>query len=214
MKTPSSVVTRTALAITSAGLVLGAAAVYAGDDGFYLGADAGVTIPDGDLTANTFGNGTTSLNPGARVDLFTGYAFRLCDRFSLGPELEAGYLYNSFDKGSANGQNVSGGGDVHQVPVLANVVFNWHITPKWSAYAGMGAGLEYLNVTVANGNSSPLSDLATKQGGVIFDVKVGIQYQLGPGDLGLGYQYLGVDPGIFYNNFGNHIISLSYTVHF
>jgi opacity protein-like surface antigen len=210
MKIPSSVVMRTALVLVSASLLLAAASVRAG--GFYLGADAGVSVPDGDLVAIFNGNGRTSLNTGARVDLLTGYAFRLCDRFSLGPELEVGYLYNSFDKGSSGGQNASGGGDVNQVPILANVVLSYHITPAWSVYAGAGAGLEYLNVSVSS--SSPLSDLETKQGGVAFDAKLGVQYHLGPGDLGLSYQYLGINPGFFYQNFGNHTIMASFTFHF
>jgi hypothetical protein len=211
MKKYSSMVSRTALCLAATGLLLSAASVRAG--GFYVGADAGVNLPDGRLSGdNVFVDGSTSLNAGARIDLFTGYAFRLCDRFSLGPELEAGYLYNSFDKGSNGGQNVSGGGTVNQVPILANFVLNYRICPKWSVYAGAGAGLEYLNVTVDSG--SPLSDLATKQGGVIFDAKLGVQYRLGPGDLGVGYQYLGVDPGVFYQNFGTHTISVSYTLHF
>ena len=212
MKIPSSVVTRIALTLASASLLLGAAAAHAGDNGFYVGADAGVNIPDGNLSAIFLGNGSTSLNPGARVDLLTGYAFGLCDKFSLGPELEVGYLYNSFDKGSANGHNASGGGDVNQVPFLVNGVLSYHINHDWSVYVGAGAGIEYLDVTVSSG--SPLTDLATKQGGVIFDAKLGVQYHLGPGDLGLSYQYLGVNPGVFYQNFGNHTIMASYTLHF
>ncbi|HSY42983.1 MAG TPA: outer membrane beta-barrel protein [Candidatus Acidoferrum sp.] len=215
MKINSSVVTRTALTLVSASLLLGAAGARAGDNGFYVSADAGVAVPDGDLTADLLGNstvGSTSLNAGARVDLLMGYAFGLSDKFSLGPELEVGYVYNSFDKGSSNGRSASGGGDVNQVPVLANVVLNYHITPRLSTYVGAGPGIEYLNVNVSNG--SPLSIMASKEGSLAFDAKIGIQYQLGPGDLGLSYQYLGVAPVLTYANFGEHCITASYTLHF
>ena len=215
MKIHSPMVTQIALTLASASLLLGAATARAGDNGFYVSADAGVAVPDGDLTANFLGlgdEGSTSLNAGARVDLLMGYAFGLSDKFSLGPELEVGYVYNSFDKGLANGQSASGGGDVNQVPALGNVVLNYHITPRLSAYVGAGPGIEYLNVTVSNG--SPLSDMATKQGSLAFDAKIGVQYQLGPGDLGLSYQYLGVAPVVDYQNFGEHCIMASYTLHF
>lgn len=215
MKINSSVVTRTALTLVSTSLLLGAASARARDNGFYVSADAGVAVPDGDLTADLLGNstvGSTSLNAGARVDLLTGYAFGLSDKFSLGPELEVGYVYNSFDKGSANGQSASDGGDINQVPALANIVLNYHITPQLSAYVGAGAGIDYLNVTVSNG--SPLSDMASKQGSLAFDAKIGVQYQLGPGDLGLSYQYLGVAPVVDYQNFGEHCITASYALHF
>src|ERR1700677_3202318 len=136
MKIHSPMVTQIALTLASASLLLGAATARAGDNGFYVSADAGVAVPDGDLTANFLGlgdEGSTSLNAGARVDLLMGYAFGLSDKFSLGPELEVGYVYNSFDKGLANGQSASGGGDVNQVPTLVNVVFNYNITPRLTA---------------------------------------------------------------------------------
>jgi hypothetical protein len=214
MKIHSSATTRTALTLASASLLLGAASARAGDNGFYIGADAGVAVPDGDISGNFFGSsdGSASLNPGARVDFLAGYAFGLSDKWSLGPEVEVGYVYNSFDTASYNGKSASGGGDVYQVPALVNGILTYHITPQLSAYVGAGAGIEYLDITVPS--SSPASGLATKQGGVAFDAKIGVQYQLGPGDLGLSYQYLGVDPGIFYSNFGSHCIMASYTLHF
>jgi outer membrane autotransporter protein len=215
MKIPSSAATWTALTLASVSLLFGAAAARAGDSGFYLGADAGVAVADGHITSLDLSGNTTayaSLKAGGRVDLFAGYAFRLSDKWSLGPEVEVGYVYNSFDKASYSGQGTSGAGDVNQVPVLANGILTYHFTPKLSAYVGAGVGLEYLHIVVPS--DSTVSNLATKQGGIDCDAKLGVQYQLGPGDLGLSYQYLGVFPGFYYKSFGSHCIAASYTFHF
>jgi opacity protein-like surface antigen len=211
MKLLSGRVSSTALMLVSASLLLGTATVRAGDNGFYVGASAGVNLA-GDLTEQSFGNnGSTSLNPGARVDLFTGYTFKLLEHLTLAPELEAGYLYNPFGNGTISGVNTSGGGHLTQVPVLVNAIFGWPIAPRLKAYAGFGLGISYFNVSASS--DSPQGVLATTEGGFTWQIKAGIQYTLGPGDLGLSYEYL-EDGAVFYNNIGNNAIMASYTFHF
>ncbi len=208
-KTHPRCVERVALMLAFAGLLLGTTIVHAGDNGFYLGASAGVNLAN-DLTLID-GNGTTSLNPGARVNLFTGYTFSLVEHLTVGPELEAGFLHNSFGNGSVFGVNTSGSGHLTQVPVVVNALFGWPIAPRFKAYAGVGLGMEYFDVSVSSG--SPQSVLATSEGAFVWQLKLGIQYTLGPGDLGFSYEYLD-DSVAFYKNLGNNAIMASYTIRF
>ncbi|HEX3624103.1 MAG TPA: outer membrane beta-barrel protein [Verrucomicrobiae bacterium] len=185
-------------------LFIGTVTVRAWDTGFYLGADAGVNIASELIDYDLFNvaQDTTKFNAGPRIDLYTGYAFRLCDHLSLAPELETGILYNSF-KGSD--------GNLKQVPVLVNLVLDTPITDKLNAYAGIGLGIAYFDVSVPG--DSPKADMATQAGALAWHVKAGIQYKLGRGDLGLSYQYL--ETGTFsYNNVHNNSILASYTIHF
>src|SRR5580698_5355440 len=172
MKKNLSGITQTALVLGSAGLIFGAASAHAQRSGLYLDGDVGVNLAD-DLVSSD-GLGSVSLNPGVRGDLALGYGFGLLGRVSLGPELEAGVIYNSFGNGSANGHSSSGGGDLVQVPVLVNLVVGCRVWDRWSVYGGLGAGAEYGNVSVSSG--SPLSGLAGRQGGFDWQAKLGVQY--------------------------------------
>jgi opacity protein-like surface antigen len=202
----------TVLVLGSAVLIPGATTARAEDkdQGFYLGADAGVNLAD-DLVSDFGSSASVSLNPGIRGDFFAGYAFGLSDHLTLAPELELGAIYNSFGNGSASGQNTSGGGDLVQVPLMVNAVLSYKFSPRWSTYGGVGVGAEYFDVSVSDGSS--LSGLAGSEGDVAWQVMIGIQCKLGPGDLGLGYKYLGCS-ALFFNNIGNNTISASYTIHF
>lgn len=211
MKTYLSEITQTALILGSAGFVLGATTVHADDKdrGFYLGGDVGVNWAnhlESNLTSST-----VALNAGVRGDIFVGYAFGLCDHLTLAPELEVGAIYNSFGDGSSGGQTTSGGGDLVQVPVLANAVLTYKFAQRFSIYGGFGVGVQYSDVSVSG--NSPIFDLGGNEGGVCWQAKVGVQCRVGPGDLGLGYKYLGYS-AIFYNNLNNNTIEASYTIHF
>lgn len=202
-------VTQTVLGLGSAGLVFGAASAQAQRSGFYLDGDVGVNLAD-DLVSND-GLGSVALNPGVRGDLAVGYGFGILNHVSLGPELEAGVIYNSFGDGSANGHSSSGGGDLVQVPVLVNLVLGCRVWDRWSVYGGFGVGIEYSDATVSSG--SPLSGLSGRMGGLAWQAKLGVQYKLGPGDINLDYKFLDYG-GIYLNNLGNSAIEASYTLHF
>ena len=193
------------------GLVLGTTTLRAQNPnhGFYLGADVGPNFA-GNLVPNFVTSGSISLNTGIRGDVYAGYAFGLTDHLSLAPELEVGALYNSFGNGTVNGENTSGGGDVVQVPILANVILNWHFNPRLSVYGGVGVGAEYFDVSTSD---SSTSGAAGTEGDVAWQAELGVKYKLGPGDLGLGYKYLGCSP-LFYNTMANHTVEASYTIHF
>ena len=204
-------ITQITLVLGSALLVLSTATIHAQENGFYLGADVGPNFAD-KLTSDFLVNGSISLNTGIRGDVFVGYAFGLTEHLSLAPELEMGALYNSFGNGTINGQNTTGGGDVVQVPFLANAILNWHFNPRLSIYGGVGVGAEYFDVSVSNSNS-PQAAFAGSEGDVAWQAELGLKYKLGPGDLGLGYKYLGFSP-LFFNPIANHTVVASYTIHF
>ncbi len=199
------------LGVLSTALVLGTTIVRADDidHGFYLGADVGPNFAD-NLVPNFVTSGSISLNAGVRGDVYAGYAFGLTDHLSLAPELEVGALYNSFGNGTLNGQNTSGGGDLVQVPILANVILNWHFNPRLSVYGGVGVGAEYFDVSTSD---SGTSGVAGTEGDVAWQAELGVKCKLGPGDIGLGYKYLGCSP-LFYNTMANHTVEASYTIHF
>jgi hypothetical protein len=209
MKKIPAKVTLTTLVLSSASLVFGMTSAQAQDHGLYLNGGVGVNVA-GHLASN-IGSGSVALNPGVRGDLALGYGFGIFLPVSLGPELETGVIYNSFGNGSANGHSTSGGGDLVQVPVLANLVVNCHFAPGWSAYGGLDVGVEYSNASVSNG--SPLAGLAGREGGVTWQAKLGVQYKLGPGEVGLDYKFLDYG-GLFLNDLSNHTIEASYTIHF
>jgi opacity protein-like surface antigen len=205
MKTCSCKTTRIALLLGSAGLVLGATSLLAGDasdGGLYFGTDAGVNLAD-DLSVS--GVGSVSLSPGVRGDLTTGYAIKLSDQLSIAPELEVGFIYNSFDKATAGGVSAPASGDFFQMPLLANAVLDWHISSDFVAYAGGGAGFDYL-VSSSYGNIGSETDFA-------WQGEAGLKYKLGSGELGLGYKYLACKPSGM-GTVGNSAILLSYTFHF
>jgi opacity protein-like surface antigen len=179
-----------ALVLGSAGLVLGAPALRAADSGNggpFIGGDAGVNLI---TLSGVSGSHKPSIDPGLRTDLEAGYAFPLSDQFTLAPELEVGFLYNSYT-----------GGDLYQVPVLGNLIVSYKVDSDWTLYAGGGAGSEYADASTGNSKD----DFA-------WQVEGGVKYKLGSGDLGLGYKYLDFAPSGA--KFGNSAILLSYTFHF
>jgi len=206
-----SCTTKFALLIGTAGLLFGTVAGQAGDPaagGLYLNTDAGLNLA-GNLSAYGL---SISTDPGVRWDLSLGYAFKVSDAFTVATELETGIIYNSLDQWKYAGDSGSINGSYTQVPIMANVIVDWHIDSDWTTYAGAGAGYDYNSLDVSNlvGNdlgSSSESDFA-------WQLKAGIKYKLGDSsELGLGYEYLAVKPSGL-GTIGNNAIFASYTFHF
>lgn len=198
----SGKVTRMAVMLGSASLVLGATSVLAQNagmsapapglrQGFYVGADAG-----GNLLSVTHSSGTT-FDPGLRVDLDLGYAIKVCDHFTLAPELEGGYLYNTWSAAGASGH-------VTQVPGLGKIVANFEFAPNWVVYVGGGAGCAYVDASGANLHETDFA----------WQGEAGIRYAFGSSDIGVGYKYLGFDTAHGNARFDNNSIMASYTFHF
>lgn len=132
--------------------------------GFYLGADSGLNILEGNHNLRT--------EPGIRGDLVAGYGFKLTPEITLAPELETGWIYNNL-----RGHH---GGQINQIPLLANVVLNYHIG-KWVPYLGLGAGGDSINVD--QGRYSNMDLAAQAQAGVRYLVSDNF-------DVGVGYKYM------------------------
>jgi opacity protein-like surface antigen len=200
-------IARFATLLCSASLIAGVPSLRAGDSssgGFYINTDAGLNLMD-DLKLSS-GAGKISLNPGLRWDISMGYAFRLSDQFTLGPELETGILYNSLDQVYAGGASGPASGDFVQVPVLANAVLNWNFHPNWVAYVGGGGGVD-ASLVSGSGVIGSETDAA-------WQVMAGVRYKLGSSSaLGLGYKYLACSPtGL--KTVGNNSIIASFTYNF
>ena len=200
MKTYNKV-TRTALMLGSATMVLGATSLLAQNagmsapapglrSGFYMGADAGVNL------LQISGTHSVTADSGLRLDLTMGYAIKLTDHVTLAPELEVGYIENTFK--SADSSHTR---ELDQVPVLGNVLLNWEITPNWTLYGGGGAGVDSYS-------SGPESDTVFAWQG-----EAGIRYAFGSSEIGVGYKYLGCETSD-HVNIDNHSILASFTYHF
>jgi opacity protein-like surface antigen len=225
-------VTLTAAMIGSAGLVAGTMTahaqdatpadttpIYVSEHGFYVGAGVGVNwasqLVDTFNLFGTAGNSQVSLNAGVSGYLSTGYSFRLNKHLSIAPELEVGVMYNTFGNGqggfTGSEVNTTGGGNIVQVPVLANVVLTYNFTPRWSVYGGIGVGVMYTDVSVSNNS---LTDLEGDFGSPAIEAKLGVKCKLGPGDLGVGYKFVENIGGAFEETINNNVIEGSYTIHF
>jgi len=205
---------RSQLAVMGALALLAACATttQAGDvsAGWYMSTDAGINLmqdlqPSGSM-------GKVSLDPGVRWSLSAGYGFKLAPKLTLGVEMETGILYNSLRSVSAGGASASLGGDYYQIPLLANLVLNYH-AGKWVPYIGFGGGMNYTAISINSVGSVPVSSLGNETDPAI-EGEAGIRYQLSNrSELGLGYKFLGVLPtGL--NLVQNHSFSLTYAFHF
>jgi opacity protein-like surface antigen len=189
-----------------------------GNAGFYMAADAGVNLAsDMTISPRKIIGGPVPvyipglaipMSTGSRVDISSGYAFKLSDQFTLAPEVEAGFIYNQFSDFDGLGSHC-----YMQVPLMANVVLNWHFAPGWAVYAGGGAGSDYswVNNIVIGGAS--LGKRAEGEFDFAWQGMAGIRYAFGSSEVGLGYKYLAVQPFGF-ETMGNNAIFLSYTFHF
>jgi opacity protein-like surface antigen len=201
-----------ALVLVSPNMVSGSTPLPGGNGnaGFYMAADAGVNLAS-DLTASPSGHFSGRAIPvdtGSRVDISSGYAFKLSDQFTLAPEVEAGFICNQIPY-------VYGSGSVNymQVPLMANAVLNWHFTRRWGAYVGGGAGADYCWTSSRNIGGVGLGQRSEGEFDFAWQGMAGIRYAFGSSEVGLGYKYLAVQPFGFQTQ-GNNTIFLSYTFHF
>ena len=166
-----------------------------------MGTEVGLNLVD-DLTQtiNTSAgsvSGSISLSPGVRWDLSMGYAIKLADQVTLGPELEAGIMYNALDTASARVTKAhrerSVGGYFIQVPLMANAVLRWQFSPGWVFYGGGGAGYDYNFLGVDNVAGIGVN-LNHNEGDFAWQGMAGIKYAFGASEVGLGYKYLAIQP--------------------
>src|SRR5437879_2082361 len=121
----------TCLAVGAAMLVANARAGSPGQ--MYLNLDAGAAwLQD---------VGTLSFDTGLRADAAFGYMATE----ALALEVEGGVVWN---------QAKGVGGDVYQIPVMLNGVWNIPVNTSWSGYIGAGAGGIWTDVETTSSGSS------------------------------------------------------------
>jgi opacity protein-like surface antigen len=215
MKVYPCKIVRITLLLVSAGLVLGATSLIAGEvspglkSGPYVGMDIGVNLAS-DLTVPS--ETSISLSPGVRWGVSAGYAFKLDDHLTVGPELEIGLMFNPLDNSSSGGGSASVDGYFSQVPMMANGVLHWQVSSNWVAYAGGGVGYNYsyLDITSVDGvdvNSTGSETDFAWQG------MAGLRYKFGAIEFGLGYKYLGFTPSGM-ETVNDNAILLTYRIRF
>lgn len=195
-----------ALALGCLGLPASAVYVHAGDplSGFYVSSDAGLNLIS-DLNGP---NVSLSLRPGVRGDASAGHAWKLAAHFSAAAELDAGILYNRLDKAASQGQSVTVGGSLMDVPLLAHAIMRWQFHPSWIAYAGAGAGCTFSSLRVnSEGANYGLNGAETD---FAWQGMAGIQYRIGASEIGLGYEHFSFNRSNL-KTVGNNTILASYT---
>jgi opacity protein-like surface antigen len=186
-----------------------------GSTGWYLSSDAGMNMMPGirggqqTAAARAAEDPDVRLNPGLRWGLEGGYRFSLAPKLTLGAELESGILWNSLSSIRSGSGESATSGDLYQIPILANAVFNYHID-KWVPYVGVGGGLDGVEL---NKNGTHTDFGPAMQG------MAGVRYQLTEKtELGLGYKYLDAFSeklnGFRASSVQSHAFSLSFTFHF
>lgn len=177
---------------------------------WYVHTDAGVNLLQ-DITVPGTSDKVSS-DAGVRWSLAGGYGFQLAPHWNLGVELETGVLYNSLSSVSAGGTKTSLGGDFVQVPLLGNLVLNYH-AGRWSPYIGVGGGADVSSITINSVGSAPVSSIGSETDPA-FQAMAGLNYQLSEhSELGLGYKYMASFPNGL-NALVNHSVVAAYTLHF
>lgn len=159
--------------------------------GFYLSGDSGLN------ELEQFHH--ISTEPGLRFDLDAGYGFSLAPQLTLGAELETGFIYNNL-------RIKKTGGEDDQIPLLGNLVLNYHLG-KFVPYVGAGIGGDYSALSAGEkANYSNVDPAIQAEAGVRYEVCDHFE-------VGLGYKYLAdfVDRDI---TISENAFLLSATYHF
>ena len=173
----------------AAGAAMLVANARAGEPGkMYLDLDAGPAfLQDVTIKSGPGAGSTLTFDTGVRAD--AGFGYNVTDALSV--ELESGVVWNS-------GKNVSG--DVYQIPVLFEGIWNIPVNGAWSAYIGGGVGGVWTDVE-SGGTSN--SDFVFAFSGV-----AGLKYKLSDkADVGIAYKFL----GSLDHNFGGSNTDPGYT---
>jgi outer membrane protein OmpA-like peptidoglycan-associated protein len=161
-------------------LLLGAAAMLAlgtanagHNHGWYIGIEGGANWVD-DVDGVFFSG---PLSTSATVELDTGWAvlgtvgYSFHNNWRL--ELEGGYRSNGLDGGAA---------DLNEWSIMANVVYDLPLSPKWDLNLGVGVGYDHATFDGA---------VDIDDGNIAYQGIAGLSYAIGrQTDLALTYRYL------------------------
>jgi opacity protein-like surface antigen len=188
--------------------------------GWYVSSDAGLNLMPGVRGGGHANGNDIRTDAGMRYGLEAGYGFKLAEHLTLGAEAESGIIYNGLSSIKSGGAEQELGGNLYQVPILANFVMRYQYG-KWAPYVGVGGGLDYISANVWSSGNGPVTAAGSDFGPAV-QALAGVKYQLSDKwELGLGYKYLaalseklGGDIGDRLSTVNNHSISLSVTYHF
>jgi opacity protein-like surface antigen len=137
--------------------------------------------------------------PGIRFDLEPGY--NITDWFRIG--LETAFIYNQVHSVTADGEkDINGGsalgnGGYYQVPVMANIRFQFPGEGPCRGYVGGATGASW-NVLQASANGD--SAYTSYQWNYVWGATAGFTYNIAPGlDLDLAYKLLSAPNPNFQN---------------
>jgi len=142
--------------------------------GFYLGGDFGFAFrEDTALRIEGAFSGYYNFKTGYRGDLHLGY------RFLNGVllELDSGYIYNSV-------ANANGSVELHQVPVLLNLIYQFPLKGSLKPFVGFGTGGAFSQLDVSPATSTGLHDVTT----FAWQAETGVQYAISD-HVALGLDY-------------------------
>ncbi len=180
---------RSALLAATATAALGAANA-ASLDGWYVGLEGGANwIEDWSHTFNSVGTtiaGQAGFDTGWTVLATVGHAWR--NRFRL--EFEAGYRDNDVDVFSTGGAPVTAfSGDLWEVTLMANVLYDVPLTNDLTLSVGAGAGGDFTNYTFNEGGVRTEDD----DWNFAYQGIAGVNYAIGrQTSLFVNYRYLRV----------------------
>jgi len=188
----------------SAGIAMGATSLLA--DEFIYGntkpvtavvtTDIGLNLADKlQLSGGAFfGSPTVSFNPGFRWDLTLGCAVKIVNHLTIQPEFEFGVIYNALDTIAADGVSVPAGGDLFQVPLMANVLINWEFCRNWFVYGGAGAGYDYVIWNTTSIDGVDIDPIHSEETDAAWQGMAGVRYRFDSCALSLGWKYLAFKP--------------------
>jgi OmpA-OmpF porin, OOP family len=191
-------------------------------DGVYLRGEAGLSLPLAMNASGTAGpNFTASPDMGPIVGGAVG--LRLSPiRIELGLDFmrhDAGSLHFTSDgglgvaagTGNLSGRTVSAGGTVHNVPVMANLYYDFDTGTPLEVYLGIGVGLSDLSlhdVSTAGARLFDGSDLV-----FAYQPMIGVDYALNDRlSIGLQYRYFATTAASFHDTAG-HAFSVASASH-
>ncbi len=200
-----------AVGLLAVGAVSLQAQTRASDNHFYFTTDFGVSLIDAvDLTQ--FGlavpnptpppatiaapaGGQALLNPGLRFDASAGYEISLSKASCVNVEIASGLIFNGLDQVEFPALKVGMEGDWQQVPLLANVIFHYHLANGITPYLGGGGGVIFslMNLeTLSLANGTTLSAQGSDEDVVgAFQGVAGVQFEISDNtSVGLGYKFL------------------------
>jgi len=157
--------------------------------GPYLDVQAGAALVQGikDSGGNHF-----DLSPGPRVTLGVGYTLYNSSVMETSLELESGFIYNKFDKIKVAGSfEHSASGELWQVPIIAEIIYGWHICGWITPYAGVGGGVVY-----SHGNPSSIEfNRSNDSTDGAVQAMTGVRFKLSDTiEVGAGYKFLSTFP--------------------